>query len=229
MGGPTLNVMTVTERAPLTRQRVADAALALIDDQGLEGLSMRKLGASLGVEAMSLYNHVSNKDDLLHAVTDELYVKILGAYGEPKGDWRSKARRMAAGYVHVAAEHPNAIPLLVERPVATPRGQEFMGRVVLIFDDATDDMRLAALAFSVASSWVVGTLVQEQNMVRQLAADPAPSRPTVDASTLDGSAPEDTALARFREAYASVLSSEERVSDGLEAVLDGIESRYFST
>jgi len=211
--------MTVTERAPLTRRRVADAALVLIDDRGLEGLSMRKLGASLGVEAMSLYNHVSNKDDLLHAVTDELYVKILAAYGEPRGDWRSKARRMAAGYVHVAAEHPNAIPLLVERPVTTPRGQEFMSLVVSIFDDVTDDMRLAALAFSVVAGSVEKKLVQEQNMVRQLADGPAPSQETTD----------DTGLARFREAYASLLSSEERVTDGLEAVLDGIEARYFST
>ncbi len=210
--------MAVTERVPLTRHRVAGAALDLIDAQGLDGLSMRKLGVSLGVEAMSLYNHVSSKDDLLLAVTDELYVKILVSYGEPAGDWRVKARRMAAGYVHIAGEHPNAIPLLVERPVSTPRGQEFMSRVVGIFDDATDDMRLAALAFSVASSWVVGTLVQEQNMVRQLAVDATASAPEL----------EDPTMARFREAYASLLSSEERVVDGLEAVLDGIERRYFS-
>ncbi len=210
--------MTVMERAPLSRQRVADGALALIDQHGFEGLSMRKLGAALGVEAMSLYNHVSNKEDLLDAVTDELYVKILAAYGQPDGDWRVKARRMAATYVRVAEEHPNAIPLLVERPASTGRGQEFMSRVVSIFDDVTDDMRLAALAFSVASSWVVGTLVQEHNMVRQLAAEGTPEAPASD----------DPALVRFREAYAGLVSTEERVVEGLEAVLDGIEARYFS-
>ncbi len=211
--------MTLTERPPLSRQRVAEAALTLIDDQGLDGLSMRKLGAALGVEAMSLYNHVSSKDDLLHAVTDELYVMILAAYGQPEGGWKEQARQMADCYVRVAEEHPNAIPLLVERPIETPGGQEFMSRVVSIFDDVTDDMRLGALAFSVASSWVIGTLVQENNMVHQLAAGGI----SVDDES------DDESLARFREAYASLLSSEDRVFDGFEAVLDGIEARYFSS
>ncbi len=211
--------MTVTDRTPLTRQRIADRALALIDENGFEGLSMRKLGAALGVEAMSLYNHVSNKEDLLDAVTDELYVKIIAGYGEPVGDWRVKARQMAGTYVRVAEEHPNAIPLLVERRVSAGSGQDFMNRVVSIFDDVTEDMHVAALAFSVASSWVVGTLVQENSMVSQL---------------IEGAEPEEfgsnnPALSRFRRAYAELGSSEERVLEGLEAVLDGIGARYFST
>ncbi len=69
--------MTVTERAPLNRALIAETALSLIDERGLDQLSMRKLGAELGVEAMSLYNHVDNKDDLLDAVADRLYERIL--------------------------------------------------------------------------------------------------------------------------------------------------------
>ena len=98
--------MTVTEREPLSRPRVAAAALALIDERGLEQLSMRKLGAELGGEAMSLYNHVANKDDLLRAVADLLYERILDDYGTPTGDWRAQARAMAGSYVSVAAAHP---------------------------------------------------------------------------------------------------------------------------
>ena len=77
--------MTVTERAPLNRALIAETALSLIDERGLDQLSMRKLGAELGVEAMSLYNHVDNKDDLLDAVADRLYEHILDAYTEPDG------------------------------------------------------------------------------------------------------------------------------------------------
>ena len=57
-------------RAPLNRDRVLRAAIALADEAGIESLSMRKLGQALGVEAMSLYNHVANKDDILNAIVD---------------------------------------------------------------------------------------------------------------------------------------------------------------
>jgi AcrR family transcriptional regulator len=102
-----------TDRLPLTRQRVADAALTFIDAHGLEGLSMRKLGAELGVEAMSLYNHVANKADLLDAVAETLYRDVLAAYGEPSGDWKVHARALCHAYVAVAAAHPRAVSLLI--------------------------------------------------------------------------------------------------------------------
>ena len=79
--------MTVTERAPLNRALIAETALSLIDERGLDQLSMRKLGAELGVEAMSLYNHVANKDDLLDAVADRFAIPTdkvlsnLASYG----------------------------------------------------------------------------------------------------------------------------------------------------
>ena len=151
--------VSITERAPLSRQRVADAALVYIDDHGLDALSMRKLGAQLDVEAMSLYNHVANKDDLLSAVTDRLYAEILDDYGDGGQGWRSKARRMAQGYRAAADRHPNAVPLLVDRPVDAAEGLEFMSRIVSIFDELTDDLEQAAMAFHIAGSWVVGTII----------------------------------------------------------------------
>ncbi|MEM9202567.1 MAG: TetR/AcrR family transcriptional regulator C-terminal domain-containing protein, partial [Actinomycetota bacterium] len=160
--------MTVTDRAPLSRPRVAEAALALIDERGLSQLSMRKLGAELGVEAMSLYNHVANKDDLLGAVADLLYSRILGEYGDAGGDWRDQARVMAGSYVSVAARHPHAFPLLLDRPPVGPGGLRFMERVVAVFDETTDDLHTAALAFSVVANWVIGTLVQQDDVLREL-------------------------------------------------------------
>src|SRR5436305_5009860 len=62
--------MATTRRKPLNRERILDTALALADEQGIEALSMRKLGQALGYEAMSLYNHVASKDDLLDGILD---------------------------------------------------------------------------------------------------------------------------------------------------------------
>jgi len=80
-----------TPRTPLNRERVVRAAVALADEAGLEALSMRKLGQRLGVEAMSLYNHVANKDDLLDGMIDVVFSEI----DLPASDagWRGGPRR----------------------------------------------------------------------------------------------------------------------------------------
>ncbi len=213
--------MTVTERTPLTRDRVAEAALSFIDEHGLDGLSMRKLGATLGVEAMSLYNHVKNKDDLLIAVTDRLYSGILASYGEPGGDWRAKARAMCRAYVQVADSHPNAISLLVDRPVDAPTGLDFISRIVSIFDGEIDDMRTGVLAFSVASNWVIGTIIQEHGLLERLR------------SQGEGIAEADVpeyyrSLVRFGDACVRDVTPGDRFEWGLDAILDGIEARFLT-
>ena len=80
-------------REPLSRERVLGAAVLLADEDGLESLSMRKLGQRLGVEAMSLYNHVANKDDLLDGMVD----LVVSEIDLPSGavDWKEAMRRRA--------------------------------------------------------------------------------------------------------------------------------------
>src|SRR6187549_3482029 len=105
-------------RTPLTRERIATAALGLVDREGLDALSMRKLGAALGVEAMSLYNHVQNKDDLLDALSELLHQQILASYDPPADStWRERARAMAFAYWRLAQDHPNAFAIVGARPV----------------------------------------------------------------------------------------------------------------
>ncbi len=212
--------MTHLERTPLSRDRVAAAALDLIDESGLDALSMRKLGAALGFEAMSLYNHIANKDDLLAAVTDRLYGEIIEAYGQPDGDWRAKARAMTFAYVSVAGAHTEAVGLLVERPVQSPQGLEFLGRILSIFEAVTTDVRTAALAFTAVSNWVVGTIVQEHGAMRRLHAGEGLGNTDVASEYLP--------IVRFRDVCTSDLTVEERFSEGLETVLDGVQRRYFS-
>lgn len=108
---------TTSTRAPLTRRRILEAALTLIDERGLDDLTMRALGAELGVEAMSIYKHVPGKGAVLDGVV-ELLLEDLEADSEPAEDWRGQltgiARRMRA----LSHRHPSAFPLLRRRSVS---------------------------------------------------------------------------------------------------------------
>jgi AcrR family transcriptional regulator len=101
-------------RAPLTRERVLHAAITIADRAGIEALSMRKLGQELGVEAMSLYNHVANKDDLLDGMLDVLVSEI-----EPPAsgdDWKAALRERALAARALLGRHPWAPRIIVSRP-----------------------------------------------------------------------------------------------------------------
>ncbi len=100
-------------RAPLSRQQVLAAALAYVDEHGLEALSMHKLGAALGVKAMSLYKHVADKDDVLDGMVDLLWAEIPAEL--PAGDWREAIRQLAGSLRDLVHRHPSAAPLLTSR------------------------------------------------------------------------------------------------------------------
>jgi AcrR family transcriptional regulator len=101
-------------RLPLSRERVLRAALALADSGGIEALTMRKLGQELGVEAMSLYNHVANKDDILGGMVDIVMGEIeLPAAG---ADWKNAIRRTARSAYEVLLGHPWAASLVLTGP-----------------------------------------------------------------------------------------------------------------
>lgn len=104
-------------RGPLTRERIASEAVALLDEGGLESLSMRKLGARLSVEAMSLYNHVRNKDDLLDAIHGHLLDQMTAelAARPPVSGWDNAARSMTMAFLEMLKRHPNAISLFASR------------------------------------------------------------------------------------------------------------------
>jgi len=102
--------MATTRRKPLSRERILAAALEVVDKQGIEALSMRKLGQSLGYEAMSLYNHVANKDDLLDGILD----LVLAEMEPPAADGGLPAVRAAAVSAHEALKrHPWAATMLM--------------------------------------------------------------------------------------------------------------------
>jgi AcrR family transcriptional regulator len=102
------------QRVPLSRDRVLRAAVSLADEAGIEALSMRKLGQELGVEAMSLYNHVANKDDILGGMVDIVMGEIeLPASG---ADWKVAIRRTAKSAYEVLLGHAWAASLVLTGP-----------------------------------------------------------------------------------------------------------------
>lgn len=110
-------------RRAVTRERLLEAAIALADAGGVEALSMRRLGQELGVEAMSLYHHVANKDALLDAVVERLVEEILqeiAADDGPERDWRATLRARSLAARRVMLRHPWLPGLLQTRTSMGP-------------------------------------------------------------------------------------------------------------
>ncbi len=110
-------------RVPLDRDRIISAAIAFIDEQGVPGLTMRRLGDRLGVEAMSLYRYVPGKEDLLDAVVESLVLSMQyddEVLTRPENGWQDFLQRLAHGVRRVALQHPKAFPLVASRPPEAP-------------------------------------------------------------------------------------------------------------
>jgi AcrR family transcriptional regulator len=98
-------------REPLTRERVVDAALALIDAEGVDALTMRRLGQELGVQGMALYTHVEHKDDLLNAVAKRV-LDELEFPDTPPTTWQERVRAVVMAWAGLQDRHPRAFPLI---------------------------------------------------------------------------------------------------------------------
>lgn len=113
------------DKARLTRELVLSTALALVDSEGLEALTMRRLGQELNRDPMSLYRYAANRAALLDGVT-ELVLDELAIFPEDP-DWQSQLRKIAHDLRLLALRHPNVVPLLVTRPLSTPLGLRPLG------------------------------------------------------------------------------------------------------
>jgi AcrR family transcriptional regulator len=109
----------VGRRSPLRREDVLATALRLIDADGVEALSMRRMGRALDRDPMRLYRFASSKDELLDGVV-ELVLGELRVPAAEAGNWEDVLRRTAHAYREIALAHPHVVPLLVTRPLATP-------------------------------------------------------------------------------------------------------------
>ena len=113
------------ESSPITRAAVLANALEIIDRDGVEGLSMRRLGEAVGRDPMVLYRHVPNKAAVLDGVVEMVFERL--SLDTARQDWAAALRDLAHDFCDLARAHPNVVPLLVTRPLATPLGMRSQG------------------------------------------------------------------------------------------------------
>ncbi len=154
---------SVAKRRPrLNRDLVLKAGVALADEEGIESLSMRRLGGRLGVEAMSLYNHVTNKEDLIDGMIDLVFSEIdLPANA---ADWRAAMRGRAVSARDVLRRHPWATPLMDSRTSPGPATLHHHDTVIGTLRQAGFSIEMAAHAVSLLDSYVYGFAIQQEGL-----------------------------------------------------------------
>jgi len=140
-------------RIPLTRDRVLQAALGLADEGGVEAVSMRKIADELGVKAMSLYNHVANKDDVLDGMVDATYGEI--AAPTPEADWQAQVREIAISAHEVFLRHPWAAGLQMSVKPG-PARLRYGDRLLGCFRDAGFSKQLTYHGYHIIESYIRG-------------------------------------------------------------------------
>ena len=149
-------------RIPLSRDRVLSAGVAFADENGIGSLSMRKLGENVGVEAMSLYNHVTNKDELLDGMVDLVFSEIELPSG--RADWKTAMRERAISARQALSRHPWAIALMQSRTSPGTATLRHHNAVIGTLREAGFSIELAAHAFSVLDSYIYGFVLQEASL-----------------------------------------------------------------
>jgi AcrR family transcriptional regulator len=153
----------------LTRDRVLRAAVALADDRGLEELTMRSLAKDLGVEAMSLYNHVANKGDLLDGMIELVFSEI-----EPPamgGDWKAELRRRAVSTRAALLRHRWAVGEMEGRTGHGPSNMRVHDSILGCLRAAGFSIEMTVHAMSVQDAYIYGFALQQTDMSSQTAED----------------------------------------------------------
>jgi AcrR family transcriptional regulator len=213
---------TTDRRAPLTKERVLRAAVDLADREGIESLSMRRLGQELGVDAMALYRHVRNKDEILDGIADVIVGEI--SLPDSIGDWKGALHAQVMAARQVMLRHPWAPKVIEERPTVSPTMLGYIESVLAKFADGGFSIDMAHHAIHVLGSRILG-------FNQDLFEDSADAAPSPEAAT---------AVARAMAAYPHVTELAQSVSHdgllgacdddfefafGLDLILDGLERR----
>jgi AcrR family transcriptional regulator len=199
--------------AGLSRERIAAAALALVDREGLPALSTRRLGDELGCEAMSIYHHFPNKAHLMDALVDMMLAEArVAEAGE--GDWLERLRRTAHGFRAMALKHPKFFPFFAVHRLNTRAGAAFINGVIGILREAGFSDGAAARYFREIGYYLVGAALDE---TAGYAQGPSAAEPVSD----------ETIAADFKHLAAAApyfqpAHFQATFETGLEILLEGI-------
>ena len=149
-------------RAPLSRDKVLRAAMAVADAGGLETLTMRTLGQELGVGPMALYRHVANKDDMVDGIVDLVFAEIV--VPEADADWNMAMRERAISLREVLSRHRWAVGLMESRTNPGPANLRHHDAVIGNLRASGFDMAMAAHAYSLLDSYIYGFAQTQMNL-----------------------------------------------------------------
>ena len=206
-------------RPPVSRERVLAAAMAIADERGVSAVTMREVASRLGVEAMSLYNHVANKDDILDGLVDLVIEQVdLPSGGD---DWREAMRRRALSARQVFGRHPWAPLLLDSRQSSGPARLRYYDWVLGTLMSAGFLLDDAAHAFSLLDSYIYGFGIQQSNMMAGGEASPEEM-----AAAILVHIPPEVYPSLHRMAAQAMQTGYDAETDfdfGLTIILDGLE------
>lgn len=206
------------ERRPLSRAWIIEEAIALADGEGLVGLSMRKLAGRLGVEAMSLYNHVKNKEHLLDAMVDRVIEEL--EIPSTEGPWKAVLRGRAHAAHEMLLRHRWAPQLIVSRVNVGPAMLRYVDATLGCLRTAGFTFEQADQAWNAIDSHVYGFTLQEMNFP----FDPSEYRDAAQAFLpLIPAETHPHLHALTREVAAGHHAGIQDFSFGLEMLLDGLE------
>lgn len=206
------------DRLPLSRERVMAEALRMVDEGGLDVLSMRNLAQALQVEAMSLYNHVQNKEHILDGLVELVVSEI--EVPTPCGDWRSAMRRRALSAHAVLMRHPWATMLFVSRMNIGPNMLRYVDATIGCLRGAGFSYPMADHAWTSIDAYIYGFTLQKLNFPldpTEYASSASQFLPLIPAEQfphLNGMA---------QEVIAGRHDGLHQIDFGLELLLDGIE------
>jgi AcrR family transcriptional regulator len=212
---------TVRTREPLTRARVIEAALRVMDEEGLEAVSMRRVARGLGVEAMSLYHHIEDKEDLLDGICEHVMAGF--DFPDPVDDWAENCRRAARAWRRLLQAHPAVMRLFAEqrgpiRSIDSMRPMEFALRILR--DCGLSD-RDTAQAFHAFGGYIQGFVMMELGSITG-SGDEAHMKAHAE---LAASLPEEFAVLQACSPYFAECGADEQFEFGLDLLIRGLEGK----
>jgi TetR/AcrR family transcriptional regulator, tetracycline repressor protein len=208
-------------REPLTRERVVEAATRVMDEEGLDAVSMRRVAREVGVEAMSLYHHVEDKEDLLDGICEHVMAQF--DFPEPVEDWAENCRRGARAWRRLLQAHPAVMRLFAEqrgpiRSIDSVRPMEFALRI-LRSCGLTD--RDTAQAFHAFGGYIQGFVMMELGSIAGGSDEEHQKAHAELAATL----PDEFAALQACSPYFAECDPDEQFEFGLDLLIRGLEAK----
>lgn len=156
----------------LSRETILHAALRLVDEEGLDALTMRRLGNALGVEAMSLYYHMSNKDEILGGVLELLFRRLELPTAEEGQAWSVVAKDIVQAFRRLLLAHPNVVPLFATRSITSPEAIRTVELSLRTLRRAGFDDGMVVDGHRLLMSFALGYVMSEVSLFSQTSIDP---------------------------------------------------------